>query len=93
MLTIARSLMADPELLLLDELSIGLAPIVIQMFKQQIRRLREENLTILLTEQNALFALDISDRAYVIDKGRIVYHGSVEDLRTKKDLMREYLGV
>lgn len=93
MLTIARSLMADPELLLLDELSIGLAPIVIQMLKQQIRRLREENLTILLTEQNALFALDISDRAYVIDKGGIVYHGSVEDLRTQKDLMREYLGV
>jgi branched-chain amino acid transport system ATP-binding protein len=93
MLTIARSLMADPELLLLDELSIGLAPIVIQMFKQQISRLREEKLTILLTEQNALFALDISDRAYVIDKGRIVYHGSVEDLRSQKDLMREYLGV
>ncbi len=93
MLTIARSLMADPELLLLDELSIGLAPIVIQMFKQQIRRLREQNLTILLTEQNALFALDISDRAYVIDKGRIVYHGSVEDLRTKNELMRDYLGV
>jgi branched-chain amino acid transport system ATP-binding protein len=93
MLTIARSLMGDPELLLLDELSIGLAPIVIQLFKRQIMKLREEKLTILLTEQNALFALDISDRAYVIDKGGIVYHGSVEDLRTRKELMREYLGV
>ena len=93
MLTISRSLMADPELLLLDELSVGLAPIVIQLFKQQIMRLREERLTILLTEQNALFAMDISDRAYVIDKGRIVYHGSVADLKTNQDLMREYLGV
>jgi branched-chain amino acid transport system ATP-binding protein len=93
MLTIARSLMGDPELLLLDELSIGLAPIVIQLFKRQIMKLREEKLTILLTEQNALFALDISDRAYIIDKGGIVYHGSVEDLRTRKELMREYLGV
>jgi branched-chain amino acid transport system ATP-binding protein len=93
MLTIARSLMGDPKLLLLDELSIGLAPIVIQLFKRQIMKLREEKLTILLTEQNALFALDISDRAYIIDKGGIVYHGSVEDLRTRKELMREYLGV
>ncbi len=93
MLTISRSLMVDPELLLLDELSIGLAPIVIQLFKNQIMRLREEKLTILLTEQNALFALDISDRAYVIDKGGIVYHGSVADLTQNQELMREYLGV
>ncbi len=93
MLTISRSLMVDPELLLLDELSIGLAPIVIQWFKNQIMRLREEKLTILLTEQNALFALDISDRAYVIDKGGIVYHGRVADLRQNQELMREFLGV
>jgi branched-chain amino acid transport system ATP-binding protein len=93
MLTISRSLMVDPELLMLDELSIGLAPIVIQLFKNQIMRLREEKLTILLTEQNALFALDISDRAYVIDKGKIVYSGSVADLRHNRELMREYLGV
>jgi branched-chain amino acid transport system ATP-binding protein len=93
MLTISRSLMVDPELLMLDELSIGLAPLVIQLFKNQIMRLREEKLTILLTEQNALFALDISDRAYVIDKGKIVYSGSVADLRHNRELMREYLGV
>ncbi len=85
--------MVDPELLLLDELSIGLAPLVIQLFKNQIMRLREEKLTILLTEQNALFALGISDRAYVIDKGGIAYHGSVVDLRQNQELMREYLGV
>jgi len=93
MVTIGRSLMGDPELLLLDELSAGLAPIVIELFKRQLRKLREDNLTILLTEQNALFALDISDRAYVIDKGAIVYEGEVDRLRENKLLMSEYLGV
>lgn len=93
MVTIGRSLMGDPELLLLDELSAGLAPIVIELFKRQIRKLRERKLTILLTEQNALFALDISDRAYVIDKGAIVYEGEVDRLRENKPLMSEYLGV
>lgn len=93
MLAIARSLMTDPELLLLDELSTGLAPIVIQSIKQQLEALKRENLTILLTEQNALFALDVSDRAYVIDKGSIVFEGGVDHLRTQHDVMRRYLGV
>lgn len=93
MLAIARSLMTDPELLLLDELTTGLAPIVIQSFKQQLKTLRQENLTILLTEQNTLFALDVSDRAYVIDKGAIVFEGTVEHLRTQDEVMRRYLGV
>jgi branched-chain amino acid transport system ATP-binding protein len=93
MVTIGRSLMGDPELLLLDELSAGLAPIVIELFKRQIRKLRDERLTILLTEQNALFALDLSDRAYIIDKGAIVYEGDVAGLRENKGIMSEYLGV
>ncbi|MBI5568945.1 MAG: ABC transporter ATP-binding protein [Desulfomonile tiedjei] len=93
MLTIARALMGNPDLLLLDELTTGLAPIVIQLLKTQITQLKQEKLTILLTEQNALFALDISDRVYVIDKGTIVYDGSVEGLRQDLDLMRQYLGV
>ena len=93
MLAIARSLMTDPELLLLDELTIGLAPIVVQSFKEQLKKLRAANFSILLTEQNALFALDISDRAYVIDKGSIVFEGTVEHLRNHEDIMREYLGV
>jgi branched-chain amino acid transport system ATP-binding protein len=93
MLTIARSLMAEPELLLLDELTIGLAPLVVQMLKNQIEVLKSEKLTILLTEQNALFALDVSDRAYLIDKGAIVYEGRVEDLRRNQRVMSAYLGV
>jgi len=93
MLTIGRTLMGDPELLLLDEPTAGLAPIVSQMLRNQLERLKEERLTILLTEQNALFALNISDRAYVIDKGSIVYKGSVMELSEDKDTMKEYLGV
>lgn len=93
MLTIGRTLMGDPELLLLDEPTSGLAPIITQMLRNQIERLKKERLTILLTEQNALFALDISDWAYVIDKGSIVYKGSVKELSEDKDTMKEYLGV
>lgn len=93
MLTIGRSLMADPELLLLDELTTGLAPIVIRLLKTRIAQLRTEKHTILLTEQNAFFALDMCDRAYVMDKGSIVYEGSSEELRHDERMMREYLGV
>ena len=93
MLTIGRSLIGEPELLLLDEPSAGLAPIIVQMLGEKINQLKEEGLTILFTEQNALFALDISERAYVIDKGVIVYEGSVKDLSQDKETMREYLGV
>ena len=93
MLTIGRSLMGDPELLLLDEPTGGLAPVVVQMLGQRIGQLRDEGLTILLTEQNALFALDISERVYVIDKGIIVYEGSVKELSEDKEIMKEYLGV
>ena len=93
MLTIGRTLMGDPELLLLDEPTAGLAPIVSKMLGNQIERLKEEKLTIFLTEQNALFAMDISDRAYVIDKGSIVYKGNVKELSEDKNTMKEYLGV
>ena len=93
MLTIGRSLMGDPELLLLDELTTGLAPIIVQLLKARINKLKEEKYTILLTEQNALFALDVSNRAYLIDKGTIVYQGTVDKLRQNEQLMKEYLGV
>jgi branched-chain amino acid transport system ATP-binding protein len=78
---------------LLDEPTAGLAPIVVQMLGEKMNQLKEEGLTILFTEQNALFALDISDKAYVIDKGVIVYEGSVTALSQDKETMREYLGV
>jgi branched-chain amino acid transport system ATP-binding protein len=93
MLTIARALMGGPQLLLLDEMTIGLAPIVVQLLKHQIEKLKAERLTILLTEQNALFALDVSDRSYVIDKGMIVYGGTAQSLRENQELMTKYLGV
>jgi len=93
MLTVGRTLMGNPELILLDEPTSGLAPVVAQMLGDQIKQLKEEGLTILLTEQNALLAMNISDRAYVIDKGAIVYDGSVKELAEDEETMREYLGV
>jgi len=63
------------------------------LLKRQIEKLKSERLTILLTEQNALFALDVSDRAYVIDKGAIVYEGTVPSLRANQEMMTKYLGV
>ena len=64
-----------------------------QLLGDQIRRLKDEQYTLLMAEQNALFAMDISDRAYVIDKGAIVYEGRVDDLKQNRDMMRQYLGV
>jgi branched-chain amino acid transport system ATP-binding protein len=92
MLTIARTLMGDPELLLLDEPTAGLAPVIVQTVGNKIRELKEKGLTILLAEQNAEFALAVSDRAYVIDKGTIVYEGSTAHWRENRDLMERYLG-
>jgi branched-chain amino acid transport system ATP-binding protein len=79
MLTIARTLMGNPQLLLLDEPSEGLAPIVVQQLGQQIKKLREEGMTILLCEQNARFSLDLSDRLYILEKGQVRYSGTVAD--------------
>ena len=93
MLTVGRTLMGSPECVLLDEPTAGLAPIVARLLGDQIRRLKDERYTLLMAEQNALFAMDISDRAYVIDKGTIVYKGRVEDLKQNREMMREYLGV
>jgi branched-chain amino acid transport system ATP-binding protein len=93
MLTVGRTLMGNPECVLLDEPTAGLAPIVAQLLGDQIRKLKDERYTLLMAEQNALFAMDISDRVYVIDKGAIVYEGRVDDLKQNRDMMREYLGV
>lgn len=79
MLTIARTLMGNPDLLLLDEPSEGLAPIVVQQLGEQIKRLRGEGMTILLCEQNARFSLDLSDRLYILEKGEVRYSGTVTE--------------
>lgn len=93
MLTVGRTLMGNPELILLDEPTAGLAPLIAQHLGAQMRRLKEEGLSILLSEQNALLAMGISERAYIIDKGAIVYEGSVDRLRGQSQLMHKYLGV
>jgi branched-chain amino acid transport system ATP-binding protein len=93
MLTVGRTLMGSPECILLDEPTAGLAPIVAQLLGDQIRKLKDERYTLLMAEQNALFAMDISDRVYVIDKGAIVYEGRTDELRQNREMMREYLGV
>lgn len=93
MLTVGRTLMGDPKLVLLDEPTAGLAPVVAQLLGDQIMSLKQEGFTLFLTEQNALLAMDISDRAYVIDKGTIVYDGTIEDLKNNQQMMQGYLGV
>jgi branched-chain amino acid transport system ATP-binding protein len=94
MLAIARALMSRPCLLLLDEPSLGLAPLLVEEIFGIIRRLREEqNLTVLLVEQNAAMALDIADHGYVMENGRIVLEGPAENLRQNSDIKEFYLGL
>ncbi len=91
MLTIARALMTNPEFLLLDEPTEGLAPMVVQLLEEQIAALRQQGITMLLAEQNQKVALKLSDRGYVIDNGSIRYHGSIQELRENEDVRKKYL--
>jgi branched-chain amino acid transport system ATP-binding protein len=93
MLTIARTLMGNPELLLLDEPSEGLAPIVVDHLREQIARLKGEGLTILLAEQNVDFSLALAERVYVLEKGAIRFSGPAERLRDDDALRRELLAL
>jgi branched-chain amino acid transport system ATP-binding protein len=93
MLTIARTLMGNPELLLLDEPSEGLAPLVVQHLKEQIGTLKREGLTILLAEQNVEFSLDLADRVYVLEKGHIRYHGTAREFRLDESIRHQYLAL
>jgi branched-chain amino acid transport system ATP-binding protein len=92
MLAIGRALMAQPKLLILDEPSMGLAPIVVKTIFQVIVKLREQGNTILLVEQNARAALKIADRGYVLETGQILIGESSEDLLNNNDVQRAYLG-
>ncbi len=91
MLAIARALMGNPELLLLDEPMEGLAPLLVRALEGQIIRLKETGLTVLLAEQNVHSALRFSDRGYVIDDGHIRYQGSVSDLKNNEEIRKRYL--
>jgi len=79
-------------LLLLDEPSEGLAPLVVQQLGEQIRKLRQEGMTILLSEQNARFSLDLSDRLYILEKGKVRYQGTVDEFR-KDEQAKTYLAI
>ena len=92
MLAIGRALMAKPKLLLLDEPSMGLAPMMAHNVFKTIGRLRDEGVTILLVEQNARAALHISDRAYVMETGKIIMEGPSEELLNHNQIKRAYLG-
>jgi branched-chain amino acid transport system ATP-binding protein len=93
MLAIARGLMARPILLTVDEPSLGLAPILVGKTFEILRKINRENVTILLVEQNVFNALNLSDRAYVIENGRIVLNGSGADLLKDEHLKKAYLGI
>jgi branched-chain amino acid transport system ATP-binding protein len=94
MLAIGRSLMSDPKLLMLDEPSLGLAPILVDQVFESLDRLRkEQGLSILLIEQNAFKALGISQRAYIMETGKIVLEGKSEDLLKSEDVKKAYLGI
>jgi branched-chain amino acid transport system ATP-binding protein len=92
MLAVGRALMAEPRLLMLDEPSIGLAPLIVQEILRVIGRLKAEGLTIILVEQNARLALSVADRGYVLEVGRIVLQGSSTELAADPRLSQAYLG-
>ncbi len=92
MLAIGRALMARPRLIMLDEPSMGLAPIIVKNIFEEIRKLRDAGNTILLVEQNARAALRIADRGYVIETGQMVLEGTSEELLNNNDVQRAYLG-
>ena len=93
MLAIGRALMSSPRILLLDEPSMGLAPILVETIFDTLREINRQGGTILLVEQNALMALEIAHRGYVLESGRVVLHGSAAELRNNEAVQRSYLGI
>ena len=93
MLTVARTLMGNPYVVLLDEPSEGVAPVIVEQMVQMILRLKAQGVSILLSEQNMHFAELVSDRAYVLEKGQIRYQASMAELSANEEVRRTYLGV
>lgn len=92
MLAMARALMSKPDILLLDEPSMGLAPILVQEIFNTIEEVNKQGVTVLLVEQNAHMALSIADRAYVLETGKIVLEGNAKELLSHEDVKKAYLG-
>jgi len=93
MLSVARALVQNPDLLLLDEPTEGLAPVIVEDLREVLGDVVGRDVTVLMTEQNVEFALDLGERAYIIDKGSNVWDGSVDELQNRDDLLDEYLSV
>ena len=92
MLAVGRAIMGSPKLLLLDEPSMGLAPVLVEMIFETITKIREQGITILLIEQNANAALEVADRAYVLESGNVKMSGKASDLRKDDAVTKAYLG-
>ena len=92
MLAMGRAIMARPKLLLLDEPSMGLAPLMVKIIFEVVRDINKEGTTILLVEQNANMALSIANRAYVIETGRVILSGTAEELQASEEIKNAYLG-
>ena len=93
MVAVARALMARPRLLLLDEPSLGLSPLIVADMFDAVRRINAQGVSVLLVEQNVEVALSLSDRAYVLEEGRIVAEGEPDELLARPEIQRAYLGV
>jgi branched-chain amino acid transport system ATP-binding protein len=93
MLAIGRALMAEPRLLLLDEPSLGLAPLIVSALFETIRTIAASGVTMLLVEQNVALALEVASRAYVLEEGRVAAAGSPAELRRRPEIRRAYLGL
>jgi branched-chain amino acid transport system ATP-binding protein len=93
MLATGRAMMADPKILLLDEPSMGLAPVLVDSIFDTIQELHREGTTILLVEQNARAALTVADRGYVLQTGEIILSGTAEELRNNEIVQKAYLGI
>ncbi|HYD04613.1 MAG TPA: ABC transporter ATP-binding protein [Reyranella sp.] len=93
MLTIARTLMGNPELLLLDEPSEGLAPLIVEQLRQRVAELKATGLSIVLAEQNLQFVMALADRVYILEKGEVRFTGTPADLQADKSIVQQFLTV